>query len=155
MKHSDPKAQEMLSRIANGELTRQQASDEYGVSRPVINVWIHRAGLAKKRPPPTTTFSARGPIPGKEEMFPAMTQAKADALNAAVDRVLRGEVSARAAALEEPHLGLSFVTIAAKVRKIRISQGLPVQVRSKRKPERPAYQVELEQYMQTKYGSQT
>lgn len=170
---------DVVAKVNRHELTRLQAAANLGVPYSTFMTWVNRAGLSKKalkiEPKPFTATpdnvndsvccSVNDPVndnptstkPRRYNLGSPLTQEKADALNAAVDKVLRGEISARAAALERPDLNLSFVTIAAKVRKIRLARGLPVQVRSKKasSPVPDDGANELRAYMQTKYGSQT
>lgn len=124
MRRNDKTFKEMVARLQSGEITRHQAADIYQIGYGTLGVWLSRSGVAK---------STAGRLPdGSRRLHGAalersrsLSPDKAKALDAAVARVLAGEISALAAEAENPDL--SARTIAQRVRKARIDQGLPVQ----------------------------
>lgn len=130
MKRNDTTFHEMIARIRSGELTRRAAAEAYGISPGVLNVWIQRSkieGLPRdnqwRDSNPDKVKALNDHLLGK----PLSPELQA-AMDAAVDRVLAGETSARAAALADPRL--SARTIAHKVRAARVKAGQPVQHRT-------------------------
>ena len=130
MKRNDTTFHEMISRIRSGELTRRQAAETYGIAVGVLNVWIQRSKITGL--PRDNNWRSQNPDKVKELtshlLGKALDPERQAALNDAVARVLAGEISARAAALQDPRL--SARTIAMKVRQARIKEGLPVQQRT-------------------------
>lgn len=127
MKRNDPQFNEMAARILSGQLTRQQASIEYNLNYGTISVWLSRSKLTS----PPRPDGGRA-LYGTAVAMMITDPDKVKALDAAVERVLAGEISAAAAAALDARL--SHRTIAAKVRKARQKLGLPVQVRGPRGP---------------------
>lgn len=129
MNRHSPEFKALVKRLQAGELTRKDAAEQAGLSYGTLSVWLSRSGVTAAIPDNRRTNHADKPFEPHAAVLNGaeMTPDKAKALNAAVDKVLAGGTSARAAAAE---MGVSHVTVAAKVRKIRIAQGLPVQART-------------------------
>ena len=127
MKRNDSTFKEMVSRIQSGELTRHQAADAYGVGYGTLCVWLSRSKLNEstvQRSPDGTRMRMR---------YGAAVEwgvPNPEAMAAAVQRVLRGEISAQAASKQSPELNSR--TLAKKVRKERLAQGQMVQYRARR-----------------------
>lgn len=130
VKRNDPSFREMIGRIRSGELTRKQAAAAYGITTGLLNVWIQRSKITGL--PRDTEWRQRNPDKVKEladHLIGKPLSPEVQALmDAAVARVLAGEVSARAAAAEDPRL--SHRTLARNVRRERLKAGLPVQFRT-------------------------
>lgn len=123
MKPSHPQFQEILARIRSGELTRAQAAAEYGLNPGSLNTWISRSGQAHTLP---SRRGKAGTAAERAEKDPD----KVAAMEAAVKRVLTGEISALAMAQLDPRVNPR--TLAAKVRQARLKAGLPVQAKRSR-----------------------
>lgn len=125
MKRNDATFNAMVARLAAGELTRQQAAEEYGVNYGTLCVWLGRSKLndSTARKTPKAVYGAAVDWAIKDPD-------KVKALDAAVAKVLAGEISALAAAKQNPDL--SARTIADRVRRARVQSGLPVQHRTVR-----------------------
>lgn len=127
MNRHSPEFKALVKRLESGEITRNQAVQESGLAYSTLTTWLARTGAAipdnRRTNHADKPFTPHAAVLNGAEMTPD----KANALNAAVDKVLAGGTSARAAAAE---FGVSHVTVAAKVRKIRLAQGLPVQART-------------------------
>jgi hypothetical protein len=116
----------MVSRLTSGEITRSQAAAEYGIQYNTLCVWLTRSKVdlpGTKRATVVKPFAPDTVRHGAAVNFPTMTAEKAQKLNVAVQKALSGEMSARAAAIEQ---GVSVQTVSKKVRSIRIAKGEPV-----------------------------
>jgi len=138
MNKQSPEFQALVNRLVAGEISRKAAAAEAGINYVTLNLWLRQLKLTDQIPV-NDYFKVDAAEPFKAGVKRggldlAVSEERASALNKAVQRVLSGEVSARAAGLE---MGLSPGSIAAKVRKIRISQGLPVQARTSPGPRGP------------------
>lgn len=122
MKRNDATFKEMVARLQSGELTRDQAADAYGINPGTLNVWISRSKLGDTIP--NLQGKSRA---GAAVHWPELTPDEVSATEAAIARVLAGEVSALAATKADPRISAS--TLAKRVRKARIDRGIPVQGR--------------------------
>ena len=129
MKRNDATFKEMVARLQAGEITKEQACSLYDLKPNTLNSWLRRSKLLgtvpRPRQPPEEAARQRANLVSTP--LPPEIQA---AMDAAVARVLAGELSARAASIEDPRL--SSRTLADKVRKVRLEKGLPVQARRTR-----------------------
>lgn len=129
MQRNDAKFKELVSRLQSGELNRQQASEAYGVNYGTLCVWLSRSKLGST----TLQREADGSrkLHGIAAKNSQLDPDKDRALDAAVARVLAGEISALAASKESE--GLSPSTIAARVRKAKLQAGIPIPRRRAKK----------------------
>lgn len=129
MKRNDATFKEMVARLQAGEITKEQACSLYDLKPNTLNSWLRRSKLLgtvpRQRQPPEEAARQRANLVS----MPLTPEIQA-AMDAAVARVLAGELSARAASIEDPRL--SSRTLADKVRKVRLEKGLPVQARRTR-----------------------
>jgi hypothetical protein len=129
MKRNDATFKAMVARLQAGEITKDQACSLYDLKPNTLNSWLRRSKLLgtvpRQRQPPEEAARQRANLVSK----PLTPEIQA-AVDAAVARVLAGEISALAASLEDPRL--SARTLADKVRKARLEKGLPVQARRTR-----------------------
>lgn len=125
MKLHDASFNEMVGRLKSGELTRAQAATVYGLNPGTLGVWLSRAGLTGQLP------SLQGKV-GRAAEIAQTDPVLIAAMDAAVAKVVGGEISALEAARQDPRL--SARTIAHKVRQFRQRQGLPVQAKRTRSP---------------------
>lgn len=130
MKRNDPTFKEMVSRLQAGELTRKRAAEEYGLNLGTLMVWLGRSKVtgiprdnAWRASNPDKVNAMNSHLIGQK-----LTGEAAKALYNATERVLRGEISALAAAKADPRI--SARTLASRVRKARLERGLPVASRA-------------------------
>lgn len=123
MKRNDAEFMALVRRLQADEITRAQAAAEANISVQLLNAWLGRSGLNTSIPDKRKE-NAFVHEPGKAPLTPERKQALEDA----VQRVFAGEISALAAAKANPDI--NYRTLAAKVRKLRLSIGQVVQFRA-------------------------
>lgn len=112
MKRNDSKFKEMVLRIQSGELTRHEAAEAYGIGYGTLGVWLSRSKL--------NSSTARRKVDGTKARYGVASEwpvLDKDAVDAAVQRVLSGEISARALCMQDPTFRYS--TLVRKVQKAR------------------------------------
>lgn len=115
---------DLAAKILSGELSRLEASNQYGINPGTLAVWMSRSNLTSKGPDGVKKLHGAA-------LESAITDPdKVKLLEEAVARVLDGELSATEAAEKYPTL--AQVTIAKRVRKYRQEHGMTVQKRRTR-----------------------
>ena len=127
MKRNDGDFKTMVSRIQSGEFTRQQAAEAYEIPYNTLTIWLKRSRVSL---PVKVNATEPKVLHGDALNWATKDPLKVKAMQEAVERILRGEISALAASQQDPRLSPS--TLAQKVRKIRLANGQPVQVRRSR-----------------------
>lgn len=129
MKRNDATFKAMVARLQAGEITKEQACSLYGLNPHTLSSWLRRSKLLgtvpRQRQPPEEAARQRANL-----VSTPLTPEIQAAMDAAIARVMAGEISAMAASVEDPRL--SARTLADKVRRARLEKGLPVQARRTR-----------------------
>ena len=130
MKRNDTTFKLMVSRLQSGEITREQACAEYGVGYGTLCVWLGRSKLNATIPHPGWKPDRARPMVGAAAEWTPLDEDTKKAIEAAVVRVIAGEISALAVAKEDPRI--NHRTLTKAVRKAKIAAGIPVRVNKSR-----------------------
>lgn len=137
MKRTDPKFAEIAQQIAQGKLTRQEASDLYSIKYNTLCQWLLRSGMRKddnvrELGVKAFEFTASKTRYGAALAFNVIDESAAERLNKALEKVLAYELSCLAAS---KLFGVSATTLTTRARRAREALGLPTKrVRTKQMP---------------------